>query len=189
MPVLSYNNSVVSGPDTFTWAEFESLVGSAAPEYQQVAAYAYAARGFVFEQAALEIDALEIITSRDAELAQAPVVLSCDRFPPASGTAGTITYTWIDASGDGDLNPGDSFAIAFNQCWVNDPGDDIDKLLNGAATLSGYTESIEPSLWIGGDMTFSNLVVTETEETSPGTFTTLDSVTVNGGFQVFFWEP
>ncbi len=187
--VTWHDNTETFGPDSFTWAQFEDLVGSGAPEYQQIASFAYSMRGFVFEQAARMIDALEIITSRDAELAAGPVVVSCDPYPPGSATAGTVTYTWNDDTGNGDLGPGDSFTIAYDQCWVNDPADDIDELVNGTASLSGYTEVTDPSLWIGGDMTFSNLVVTETQETSPGVFETLpDPVTVGGGLQIFFWE-
>ncbi len=182
------NGGVVSGPDAFTWAEFEAIPGSAAPEYQQIAAYAYEARGFVFEQAGLAVDTLEVVTSMEDNLVRGPVVLGCDRYPPGTGTAGTITYTWVDVSGNGEPGPGDTFAVSYDQCWVDDPDDDIDTILSGSATLSGYTEVAGPPLLLGGDMTFSDLVVTETQEVSPGTYVTQDAVTINGGFSVLFVE-
>jgi hypothetical protein len=41
---------------------------------------------------------------------------------------------------------------------------------------------------VGGDMSFSNFVITETEEVAPGVFTTLtDTFTINGGFELYFF--
>jgi hypothetical protein len=180
-------NGQNTGSGSFNWIDFESLLGSQAPAYQQIAHYAYGARGLVLEQAGRVIDALDIITSREAELAVGPVTVDCDPYPPAGGARGSIRYAWIDTNASGSLGPGDAFTITFDQCWENDPSDDIDNLLSGAATLSGYTEASGPPLLIGGDMTFSNFVMTETEEGPPGVFTILpDPVTINGGFRILF---
>lgn len=181
-------NGQPTGSGTFTWLEFEDLYGSAAPAYQQIACFAYGARGLVFEQAGHVVEALDIITSREAELAAGPVTVNCDPYPPAGGVPGTIRYAWIDSSGNGSVGPGDSFTITFSQCWVNDATDNLDDLLDGTATLSNYTELDGPPLMIGGDMSFTDFVITETEEVSPGVFTTdPNPMTINGGFQIYFF--
>lgn len=181
-------NGLAVGSGTFNWLEFENLYGSAAPAYQQTACLAYSARGLVFEQAGHMIDAIELITSREAELAAGPVTVFCDSYPPPAGARGTIRYEWIDASGDGTVGSNDTFAITFTQCWVNDPADDIDKIINGSATLSQFADSAAAPVVVGGDMSFSNFVITETEEVTPGVFTTLtDTVTINGGFEIYFF--
>ncbi|HEY7585290.1 MAG TPA: hypothetical protein VH866_02130 [Candidatus Deferrimicrobiaceae bacterium] len=177
-----------TGSGTFPWLEFENLYGTAAPAYQQTACYTYGARGLIFEQAGHMIDAIELITSREGELAAGPVTVLCDPYPPPAGARGTIRYEWIDASGDGTVGSNDTFAITFDQCWVDDPADDIDKILNGSAMLSQFADSAEAPVVVGGDMSFSNFVITETEEVAPGVFTTLtDTFTINGGFELYFF--
>jgi hypothetical protein len=181
-------NGQTTGSASFTWLQFEDLYGSAAPAYQQTACYTYGARGLVFEQAGLMVNAIELVTSREAELAAGPVTVLCDPYPPPAGARGTIRYEWIDASGDGTVGSNDTFAITFDQCWVDDPADDIDKILNGSAMLSQFADSAEAPVVVGGDMSFSNFVITETAEAAPGVYTTLpDPTTINGGFEIYFF--
>jgi len=181
-------NGQATGSASFTWLQFEDLYGTAAPAYQQTACFSYGARWLVFEQAGHMVDAIELITSREAELAAGPVTVLCDPYPPPAGARGTIRYEWIDVSGDGTVGSNDTFSITFDQCWVNDPADDIDKIINGSATLSQFADSAATPVVVGGDMSFSNFVITETEEVTPGVFTTLtDTVTINGGFELYFF--
>jgi len=180
-------------PTSYTWEEFTDLLGSpSAQPHELVAALVGGAYEFIFElalDAADNLDELELVTLSN------PTIEQCDMFtgtqPPMVLAQGQTTITW---TGSGELLPGQDFTIDFDDCWLDDPTDNTDDLLNGIITLQGYVEDVDASntlTRVGFDaVLFQDFTEAETEEDT-GVFTIDPSgtTTVNGGFSVIFSAP
>jgi hypothetical protein len=64
-----------------TFDQFDAVVGSSAPEWQQAASLACAAVGVVFSQLTFDIEAIRLIEEHDSTLAKESVVVNGDTFP------------------------------------------------------------------------------------------------------------
>lgn len=174
-----------AGPDavagtSLTWQQFDDVEDDdAAPPYQKIARLAYSAWQVVFEQVHIAYTSLSLTVANDAALEANKSYVATGEVFPGTGVAGTLKIDWIDASGNGELGPGDTFNTTFTDWWVNDPDDNIDDLYNGLLILTGYTENPNS---VGGDFSFSDFRKQETEnnEVDPG------AVTVNGGFNLTY---
>ena len=190
-------------PVFFTWDDFENLFGSAADDWQQRASLSFLLLEFMIEQLDFVVETLGFIGDYEDELQQnGTVTENCDAFPLGKAPAGiaqqgTHALTWQDTSGNGEVGPGDSFTWTFTDCWDNDPNDDNDNLINGTVDLGSYTEVVDGSnrvTRVGFDspegVVFTNLVLSEVEESPPDTFTIdpNNDVTVNNGFTIVFTE-
>jgi hypothetical protein len=184
----------------YTWDEFASLLDDDTQEaWARRASLAASAFEFLYDfffEVADVLDELEL-----AVLAN-PLVENCDMFTgtPPTGILpqGEMTVTWI---GSGELSPGDDFDWLFNQCWFDEPNEDIDELLNGTILLQDYTETVDFNtntlFEIGfgglsgepGGVVF-NLTVSETVEAN-GIFTISPEnvVTITGGFAMIIQAP
>ncbi|MGC9324848.1 MAG: hypothetical protein ACP5G0_08905 [Desulfomonilia bacterium] len=205
--------SVSNGTDTasLSFDDFEEIFGSTAPTWQQQAGLAYSVLGFVVEQIYFVVETIGYIGENEDFLIDnpAPIVTTCDAFPAGAAPAGvpqqgSRTFTWDDISGNADPGPEDGFSWEFDNCWEDDPDDDIDTLIDGRVELIGFSEisetrnniqvitrvGFEPYLEADGGVEYTDLVICEVEESPPGTFTidTESIVTVNGGFSISFFE-
>ncbi len=184
----------------YTWDEFENLLDDDAQEdWLRRASLAGAAFEFLYEyffNVADILDELELATLTN------PLIESCDMFtgtPPAGVLAqGEITVTW---TGSGELSTGDDFNWQFNQCWIDEPNDTTDELLNGTVLLENYTETVDFNtnnlfeIGFGGlsgqpGGVIFDLTVSETvEENGVFTIAADDVVTITGGFAMIIQAP
>ncbi len=186
------------GPVFYSWDDLEDLFDSDSEEWKKWASFAVNVFKFVFEQFGFVIHALESIGDYgDVLETQGAIQFDCDTFPLLA--TGNHELKWVD-NGNGNLGPADSFVWTFSDCWDDSSGDDIDELINGVINLTGYTEVVdddrivrigfEPSLEAPGGVIYDGLVLTETKEDPPGTFTIdYDSeITIDGALQIVFFE-
>jgi hypothetical protein len=195
-------------PTSVTWEEFDDLFGSAAPDYQQVAAFAHSLLRFMYEQGELVILALELISENDIQLEETGTVEQyCDSYSPlipsyaVSYDPGLIRVNWYDADNSIDLGPGDTVYLGFIECWDNDETDSIDTFYDGTINLVNYTEvenagvviriGFEPSSATEpGGIQYDYLDITETETTGSNVvFATTETLTLSGGFGMVFTSP
>ena len=111
--------------------------------------------------------------------------------PPMVLAQGQVTATW---TGSGELMPGQDFTFDFDDCWLNDPFDNTDDLLNGVIRAESYIEDVDASNTItrvGFDsIRFVDYEIAETEEDmSVFTIDPSATTTVNGGFTLIFSAP
>ncbi len=190
-------------PAYFTWDEFDGLVGSDAPAWQQQASFAAFIVRFVFSQLDFVIGSITLITDNDSELSSTDVLIDGDTFPgtPPAGfdAKGTLTLS----NTEGDVGPGGSFSAVFDDYWVNDASDDIDELYSGRVDLVGYLEDVDenditraigfiPDPGDPGGVFFDEgLTIYETVESAPGVFTIDDTsaITITGRYSIMFYEP
>jgi hypothetical protein len=109
-------------------------------------------------------------------------------------------FTWNDVTGDVEVGPGDSFVWYFDDCWDDDPDDDIDDLYNGTINLMNYVDNEEDGVTIRigyeppvegpGGVYFENFEISEIEEDG-GIYShdSASAVTLNGGYIIVFYEP
>jgi len=182
---------------TYTWDEFTDLLGDDLVDtWQRRASLAANVYEFIYELALTVGDSLDELGT---VVVTNPIVESCDMFTgtqPAGVLAqGETTITWL---GSGEMTSGDNFEWRFTDCWLDEPLDDTDDLINGVVRLENYSEAVTVAnilLEIGfgslgggrGGVFFDNLLISETQEDT-GVFTIDpdDNLTVNGGFVLLF---
>lgn len=99
------------------------------------------------------------------------VTLPCNTYP-GNGSSGTIDYTWIDENLNQNIEPGDSFRVTYNNCWLDDPQDSIDEYFNGKIELMYYYDVRQPFIYMGVESAnLVNLTRTETVEDAGGVYT------------------
>jgi len=190
-----------------TWDEFDGLFGSAAPDYQQVAAFGYIVLRFIYEQGGLVIQGLELISENDTLLDETGTVeQNCDTFYPLTPTPavsydpGFIKVNFTNVNHDNGLDPGDTVYLGFTECWVDDDNDTFDTLYDRTINLVNYTEvqsggvltriGFEPSASADGGVAFDYFKITETETIPPNVIIkTGETITLTGGFSMVFTAP
>lgn len=192
-----------SESSSYTWEAFEDLLGSEKAElWEQKASFAFNLLIFIYDQMEHVIAAFEFIDdNEDLLLTVNPITESCDAFSAVELTApegiddqGIADFGWED---DGEVGPGDNFSLFFTDCWINDPEDDYDDLLQGGIDFKGYIENIETVddvetlTGIGfEEVEFVDLVLAETS--TEGDTCTLEPgvTTITGTFGIWFYaEP
>ncbi len=190
-----------------TWDQFENLLGTGAPTWQQQAALAYFTVDFIFSQIDFTISTISLIEKNDSILQKDKTMITKgDTFPgsPPAGHAaqGTHLLEWID-SGDGDLGPSDSFAVTFSDFWTNETDDDISTIFQGKVSFIGFLEDMDESRDVvtaigfvpnpgeaGGVFFDEGFTLYEVEENPSGIFTIDDAatITIKGGYSIMFVE-
>lgn len=94
---------------------------------------------------------------------------------PGTTTPGTRKIAL--ANPHGELNPGDDLIVTYTNCWLDDPADTYDVLLDGTITMNGYIENSTPFSTGFDEFRFDSLVERETangivDPTSPPVTTT-----------------
>jgi hypothetical protein len=185
---------VDGNPVSYTWEQFMDISDNPeASDYEKLANASYGLGEMVLKRVWYFYQNFITVFSVMENLENAGSnnvgnTVSCTPFPPAGGTAGTVQYKYIDISSNGELSPGDDFQVIFNSspngCWNDDPNDDIDLLVKGAIQMNGYIENVENNQMTSTgfeEVLFDNFTETETEN---GVVTD-DSITTNGGFNIF----
>jgi hypothetical protein len=196
--------------DCYTWDQFEQLLDTSLDPIEQLASFGYQVIHFLFEQVDFVTQIFGYIDDYDVDLEQAGTISEmCDAFSAAGLTApsgvvdqGLRSLSWIDSNSNGTLGPGDSFTGSLDECWVNDPTDTVDQLLNGLGDFIGYIENIDQNREVitaigftsvspptPGGVFFTGFTIGETEETSPGNAEITNVVGLEGGFSILFTEP
>ena len=132
---------------------------------------------------------------------QNPVTEMCDAFtgapPPNVLNQGMFVFTWL---GSGEVSSGDGFTWNYTDCWIQET--DVEgTLFNGGMTLQGYVLDVNTRNEVvsfgftgtgqePGGITFDAFTMEQTEESEPGVHTIVPSetVVVNGGLSVLFYE-
>lgn len=140
---LSYQSSTLALPD---WGAFEDLwEDPATPAEWQLASFGGSTLSLAIDRSRLVLDLMAYVNARDREIAAAGaagIEAPCD-LPPGSTTRGSRKIAL--ANPDGQLNPGDSLVMTYTDCWLDDPGDNVDIWLEGTVVLSGYIENADDS--------------------------------------------
>jgi hypothetical protein len=204
-----YDNSVLLG--CYAWDAFENLFDTSSVLEEQLASFGFQVLGFLFAQVDLVVQGLGRIDESETALEQTgPVNEMCDAFSTAGLTAptgipdaGTVELSWSDSDSNNEVSPGDGFLLIFDNCWIDDPTDDIDDLLDGQLEFAGYTDVVDNTREVitrigfepgvgpttGGVFYYGSFTASETEETMPGMATITDVVGIAGGVSVVFSEP
>ncbi len=184
----------------YDWNTFEELFWNGeADEWQRQASYAWYVLNFHLYQVKNVVETLTLIGEHDTELQGGSVTINGDRYPPVTGTVGTMVLRCT--SGDG--GPGSDFSQTFTDFWENDPDDELDSLMDGVINYRGYLENVDEArqvitaigFWPGGSedpggvfFDEEGLTVYETDETSPGTFEETTSYNISGSYAIMFYE-
>lgn len=204
------NDGILEGEAALSWDEFDDLPDTA-PEWQQLASFAYSATvDFMLELAEWSIAGLELID--DQLVALSPVVAPCDAFsgaglavpppPPDIPDQGWLTFTWYDDAASGSVNPGDSFSLGFEYCWMDMTifGEDYSSLYNGLIGMNSWTEVVDNDILVrtgfegmspagrAGGLVFEDFEIWETWVDMGVTVAHQDAV-VNGRLEVVFVAP
>ena len=136
--------------DTDTWAW--DLPDNLSETKQRMAYSSIKACFFMMRQVLLVEDALGLLGENEDALNPGPYQDTGDRFSdfnltPPTGIAdqGSLTVTWIDASGDSELGPGDTFQLVNDQVWLNAPETEEDVIFDGQIDFKGYTDIVNGS--------------------------------------------
>lgn len=204
------NDGVLEGGVFLSWDEFDNLP-DAAPEWQQLASFAYSATvDFMLELAEWGIAGIALID--DELVTLSPVVAPCDAFsgaglalppsPPDIPDQGSMIFTWYDDAASGSVNPGDSFSMGFEYCWLDMTvfGGDYGFLYNGLIGMNSWTEVVDNDILtrIGfegtspagraGGLVFEDFEMWETWVDMGVTVAHRDAI-VNGRLEVVFFAP
>ena len=151
------------------WEDSDNLL------WQRIASFAYNVRGLLFEQITLLGEAyLTIEDYRTLLEANGAFQGTCSLPLPAdSDWNNLVDVIWADDANDGIIDSSETITFIMNECWINDPFDDIDTLLTGTMTilnLDPYWQSC-PS--------FTDFTIDETQD---GIVIADSGYELNGGF-------
>jgi hypothetical protein len=180
------NNDGTYEPGVFhPWGTFYDLWKEAAtPLYQRISSFVFYMRQGVFSLIDLSMESINVIedhrTALEAAGSDNAIREECDTLAGAPDQPGFYDIVWTDVNGNGvidvDLsgaNLNDTFTITLNQCWIDDPSDPVDLLLDGVVRLAYY----EPHVQWGS--VFDELVMTQTLN---NVVVPESAKTINGGF-------
>ena len=150
-------DGTIDGEVMYPFLQLDEVMDGDAPEWQKLGIFAVQIGGdIVLELASYGIGGFDLIVD---ELADAsPVTVACDAFssigltvpPQLPGVPGnypdqgSLTFTWLDDSADGQVGAGDSFDMQPDYCLsIMEPVEDEQIMLNGLVSLNSYAEVIE----------------------------------------------
>jgi len=181
------NDDGVYAPGVFySWGAFYDLwEDDTAPLYQRVASFVYYMRQGVFSLIDLSMEMANVIedlrTALEAAGSGNAIRVACDTLPGAPNQPGHYDIVWTDVNGNGVIDNTfsgqyDTFSITLQQCWIDNPSDPEDLLLDGAIGFAYYEPKVQ---WgaVFGDLvltqTFDNVVETGSEKRINGGFSFL----------------
>ncbi len=182
-----------------SWEELEALLDGDDPAWVKRAALATVTAEFLLVQAFQVAGIQELVMQTMPD--QNPVTEMCDAFtgapPPNVLNQGMLVFTWLGSS---EVASGDSFTWNYNDCWIQET-DVAGTLFNGGMTLQNYVLDVNTRNEIvsfgftgtvqePGGVTFDAFTIEQTEESEPGVHIIVPSetVVVNGGLSVLFYE-
>jgi len=154
------------------------------PPYQRISSFVYYMRQGIFSLIDISMRTANAIESHRAALEAAgsgnAVRVECDALPGGPNPPGHYDIVWTDGNGNGVIDNTsaglrDTFTLTLQQCWVDDPSDPEDLLLDGVVRFDYY----EPHVQWGS--VFDDLVMTRTLNNAvvPGS-----AMNVSGGFSL-----
>lgn len=178
---ISLDSNNDGTPDEFrfvTWADFDMLWDDAtALLWQRIASFTYSMHSFLFAQADLAIQSFTTIEDLYSGFETAgpgsAQTVTCSSTPPDPSWANNIKVTWNDLDNSTTITNGDSFSFFFDDCWIDNPTDNIDQVLTGTMNFLHYDRHVQAC------PTYDNLIITETD--AGGAIANTD-ITVSGGF-------
>jgi hypothetical protein len=170
-----------AGPVFYSWIDFDELWENAGIDlWQRVASFTYSMREFLYDQAELAIEAFTVIEDLFSSFEMAgpgsTLPATCSPNPPVHTWPNEVRVTWNDHDGSATININDSFTFVFDNCWIDDPTNDIDEVLNGRLDFLYYDRHVQacPS--------YSALRL---DETNAGGVIANSDITLNGGLCLF----
>lgn len=210
------NDGTIEAWDDVTWAEFDEILGSEAPQWQQLGAFGYAVMvDFMPELLQYGIAGILLVEiTADVLPSLNPVTGECTAFsseglsvpppPPVVPDQGFETFTWFDDAASGDVNAGDSFSLDFDYCLLYFTTDESD-LNNGLIEMNSWTEVVTDGVLTRfgfegtspagkpGGLVFEDFemwAVWDADGSGPGTASESSlEATVNGRMTVVFFAP
>jgi hypothetical protein len=164
------------------WAEVPEQ-----PDHWRLASFGGATVALAIERMTVVLELMAFINGNDQAIAAsgaAGLVTACSPRPGASTGTRRIALT----NPDGEFNPGDGLTVTYNNCWIDDPADDVDILRNGTITLSLYIENATPFSTGFDEFRFDALTDQETE-TAGGVVTVDPTAIVTTGTLTLFVTP
>lgn len=179
--------SLVVDFDTFIalWAD------DTQPVPWRVASFGGTAMALAVDRVRMALDLMAFVNANDTAISAAGAAgLQTACSPRPGAAAGTRRVALADP--DGELNPGDGLVVTYTNCWVDDPTNDIDQLLDGTIRLNNYIENATGArafVSTGFDeLRFESLTMRETE-TAGGTVSVDPTAIVTTGTLSLFVEP
>jgi len=172
--------------------DWETYIGlwagaPAPPDHWRLASFGGATIALAIDRMTMILDLMAFINGNDRAIAAAGatgLVTACSPRPGAAAGTRRIALT----QADGVLNPGDGLTVTYNDCWIDDPTDDLDILRNGTITLSLYIENATP--FSTGFDQFRFDALTEQETDTVGGVVNVDPTTiVTTGTLTLFVRP
>lgn len=172
----------------YDWDSFEEIwPDDTQADPWRLASFGGAATEIALERASAVLELMAFVNANDVRIASAGAAGLETACSPRPGAA-TGTRRIALAAPDGELNPGDSLTVTYSNCWIDDPTDSIDVLLNGSLTLSGYIENSNPFSTGFDEIRFNSL--SEQETFTSGQAVTVDPVSVvTTGTMTLFVTP
>jgi hypothetical protein len=190
----------------FSLTDFQNLLGSGAPIWQQEAYLALVALEFiVFPMKTVNEIIQDILTNESTLTAKLTLPILCDSLsnsnpvvtaPSTVQNQGLETLTFSDVNGNGTIDTGDSFTVNFIDCFNQNMEVIIQsgflrlflfvrEITNNAITRIGF----EPSSTETGGILFSNTDIWLPTDTTGGiTINGNPKMNVNGGFSLVFFQ-
>ena len=199
-------NGTIDAQVELTWADFDELLGSEAPQWQQLGAFGYAVLiDFVPELMEYVLGgALLAVTLEDLLPVVSPVMAPCDTFsaaglsvpppPPVIPDQGFETFTWFDDAASGDVSTGDSFSLEFDYCLLYF-GDEDSVMNDGLFRMINwshfFTNNVLTQVWFQGIFEdFEIWAVWDADGGGPGTASVAElEARVNGPLVLLLTAP
>lgn len=200
------NNGTIEAQEDVSWLEFEDLLGSAAPQWQQLGAFGYMAL-IEFMPELMEYGlggAVLVVTLEDLLPIVSPVTAPCDAYssvglsvpppPPVVPDQGFETFTWFDDAASGDVNTGDSFSLEFDYCLLYF-GDEDSVMNDGLFRMSNWFHAFTNNVliqvsFVGSFEDFELWAVWDADGGGPGTAAVAElEARVNGPMAVLLSAP
>jgi len=175
------------GADTvrYDWDTYLSLwPDDTEPTQWRVASFGATALSLAIDRVRAVLDLMAFINGNDRAIAAAGAAgleTACSPRPGATTGSRRIAL----ANPDGELNPGDGLVVTYTNCWIDDPTDDIDLLLDGTITMSGYIENASPFSTGFDEIHFVSLTIWETETAGGLVNIDPDPIVVTGKLGLF----
>ena len=148
---ISWDSNNDGTPEEFqflSWADFEMLWDNVSmPLWQRVASFTYSMRSFIYNQANLSLEGFTEIEDNFSKIETAgpgvSITDTCSANPPDASWANTLSITWHDNDASGTISNEDSFTFVLDNCWFDDPSDNIDTVLNGTMNFLHYDQHVQ----------------------------------------------
>jgi hypothetical protein len=200
--VVDMVNNATSETVSYPWDQFEELLWSKAPDWQQQASFAYYIINYYFYELRFVVNAFTLIEKNDTILPSQNVTVNGDEFPGTPPLGVDQQGTLVFSCTSGNAGPGSDFSQVFHDYWVDESSDDIDKLYEGTVNFVGFLRNSDDARDVitsigfvpngeqdpGGVFYDDGLTIYDIKETSPGVFNETASITITGRYTILFSE-